>query len=40
MNDYYDVSMKEYRLSEIDKLAEENSQIKCTFIKGDLPTRC
>ena len=36
MNDYYDVSLKEYRLCEIDKLAEENPQIKWTFIKGDL----
>ena len=36
MNDYYDVSLKEYRLSEIDKLAEEKPQIKWTFIKGDL----
>ena len=36
MNDYYDVSLKEYRLCEIDKLAEEKPQIKWTFIKGDL----
>ena len=36
MNDYYDVSLKEYRLGEIDKLAAEKSQIEWTFIKGDL----
>lgn len=36
MNDYYDVSLKEYRLSEIEKLAQVNSQISWTFIKGDL----
>ena len=36
MNDYYDVSLKEYRLREIDKLAAEKSQIEWTFIKGDL----
>ena len=36
MNDYYDVSLKEYRLSEIDKLAAETPQIKWFFIKGDL----
>ena len=36
MNDYYDVSLKEYRLCEIDKLAAEKPQIKWTFIKGDL----
>ena len=36
MNDYYDVSLKEYRLSEINKLSEEKSQVNWTFIKGDL----
>ena len=36
MNNYYDVSLKEYRLSEIDKLAQANPQIKWIFIKGDL----
>lgn len=36
MNDYYDVSLKEYRLAEIEKLAAENPQIKWTFVKGDL----
>ena len=36
MNDYYDVSLKEYRLGEIDKLADENAQITWEFVKGDL----
>ena len=36
MNDYYDVSLKEYRLSEIEKLAAEKPQVKWQFVKGDL----
>ena len=36
INDYYDVSIKEYRLAEIDKLVSENTQVKWNFIKGDL----
>ena len=36
MNDYYDVSLKEYRLSEIEKLAADSPQLKWIFIKGDL----
>ena len=36
MNSYYDVSLKEYRLSEIDKLAAATPQVDWTFIKGDL----
>lgn len=36
INDYYDVSLKEYRLAEIEKLVAENPQIKWTFVKGDL----
>ena len=36
MNDYYDVSLKEYRLAEIEKLVAENPQITWTFVKGDL----
>lgn len=35
MNDYYDVSLKEYRLAEIEKAAG-SSNIKHTFIKGNL----
>ena len=36
MNDYYDVSIKEFRLEEIDKLVARNPQVKWEFIKGDL----
>lgn len=36
MNDYYDVSLKDYRLSEINKLAHENSQVKWKHIIGDI----
>ena len=35
MNDYYDVSLKEYRLAEIEKAAA-TSPVKQTFIKGNL----
>ncbi len=35
MNDYYDVTLKEYRLSEIEKAAESGN-VKHTFIKGNL----
>lgn len=36
MNDYYDVSLKEYRLSEIGKLAEKYPGSKWIFVKGNL----
>lgn len=36
VNDYYDVSIKHFRLEEIDKLIAENPQVKWEFIKGDL----
>lgn len=36
VNDYYDVSIKEYRLAEIEKLAELKPKCKYTFIKGNL----
>ena len=36
MNDYYDVSLKDYRLDEINKFAAENAQLSWQFIKGDL----
>ncbi len=39
MNDYYDVSIKEYRLGEIEKTAAENSSCKWTFIKGSIADR-
>ncbi len=35
-NDYYDVSLKEYRLSEIEKLAAQCSGIKWEFQKGNI----
>lgn len=36
MNDYYDVSIKEWRLSEIDKCIKEHSENTYAFIKGDI----
>lgn len=36
MNDYYDVSIKEWRLSEIEKCAAEHGDSSYTFIKGDI----
>jgi len=36
MNDYYDVSIKEYRLAEIEKLAAEKSSCEWVFIKGNI----
>lgn len=38
-NDYYDVSLKDYRLEEIKKLAEKYPQSRWTFIKGNLADR-
>ncbi|MBO5360751.1 MAG: GDP-mannose 4,6-dehydratase [Clostridia bacterium] len=39
MNDYYDVSIKEYRLREIEKLAAEKTGSKWIFIKGNIADR-
>ncbi len=39
MNDYYDVSIKEYRLREIEKLAAEKDKCEWTFIKGNIADR-
>lgn len=36
MNDYYDVSIKEWRLSEIDKCVAKHPESSYTFIKGDI----
>lgn len=36
MNDYYDVSIKEYRLQEIEKLAATKPDSKWVFVKGNL----
>lgn len=35
MNDYYDVSIKEYRLQQIDLMAK-TKRVKWTFIRGDI----
>ncbi len=39
MNDYYDVSLKEYRLNEIGKCAAEHSDSKWTFVRGNIADR-
>ena len=36
MNDYYDVSIKEYRLEQIEKSAAEHSEASWEFIKGSI----
>lgn len=36
INDYYDVSIKEFRLNEINKLVAQMPQVSYKFIKGDL----
>ena len=36
MNDYYDVSIKEFRLTEIDKKIKEKSGASWEFIRGDI----
>ncbi len=36
MNDYYDVSIKDFRLSEIDKKIKEKSGASWEFIRGDI----
>jgi len=35
-NDYYDVSLKDYRLAEIQRLAVDSPESKWTFIKGNI----
>ena len=39
MNDYYDVSIKEYRLAGIDRLAAQRPLAKWRFIKGNIADR-
>lgn len=39
MNDYYDVSIKEYRLSEIEKLAARHPDCTWEFVRGNLADR-
>ena len=36
MNDYYDVSIKEYRLRKIDRLFAEKRENQWTFIRGNI----
>ncbi len=36
LNDYYDVSLKEYRLRELDQLAEQHPEKTYKFVKGNL----
>lgn len=36
MNDYYDVSIKEYRLSEIEKAVSAKADSKWTFVRGNI----
>lgn len=39
VNDYYDVSIKEYRLAEIDKLAADHTDCTWEFVKGNISDR-
>ncbi len=39
MNDYYDVSIKEWRLTQIEKCAAEHTDSSWHFIKGDIADR-
>ena len=36
VNDYYDVRLKEYRLSRLEQLAKEHTQSNYTFVKGNI----
>ena len=36
LNDYYDISLKEYRLKEIEKANEQNKEAKWTFVRGNI----
>ena len=39
VNDYYDVSIKEYRLKEIENLANKSKGIEWVFVKGNIADR-
>ena len=39
MNDYYDVSIKEYRLKKIEKLAKDKADSEWIFVKGNIADR-
>ena len=36
MNDYYDVAIKEYRLSEIEKAVSEKEDCEWDFVRGSI----
>ena len=36
VNDYYDVSLKEYRLSQVEDLAQKNPNVKWHFVRGNI----
>ncbi len=36
MNDYYDVSLKEYRLKELEELSTQSPTVNYQFVKGDI----
>ena len=36
MNDYYDVTLKEYRLKQLEALSQQSSDVRWTFIKGTI----
>lgn len=36
LNDYYDPSIKDFRLAEIDKIANQHSDCKWNFVKGNI----
>ena len=36
MNDYYDISIKEYRLQQIEAMAVERTDLSWTFVKGNI----
>ena len=39
MSDYYDVSIKEYRLTEIDTIAKQKNDSRGIFVKGSIADR-
>lgn len=39
MNDYYDVSIKEYRLKKIEELADKTAGVEWVFVKGNIADR-
>lgn len=39
LNDYYDISIKEYRLNEIEELVSKKANNTWTFVKGDLANK-